>query len=274
MNFEGLTTYFMNNDPAGVRILRKNNSALDVLVIPRTQLKAARDLGDFATRHGVYFLIDDKDGVDQPQIYAGKTENGIVRLDDHKYTKDFWSLAVMFLADEASFSLDVIRGLEKVSIAAIAKSKRYTYTNKVDPKYKINFLQQQTVDRYFEEIVFVLKTLGIDLDPTEDGDKGDWHTTRNGICAYGRYAVGKFEVLPGSVIDFSRPVTGENYNKLRAKLLASGGIVEKPKGTFVLQTTLSFKTPSGASDFVLGGSTNGWAEWKNEAGKPLDILRK
>ena len=32
---------------------------------------------------------------------------------------------------------------------------------------------------------------------------------------------------------------------------------------------------SGASDFVLGGSTNGWTEWKNSEDKTLnDLYRK
>lgn len=43
-------------------------------------------------------------------------------------------------------------------------------------------------------------------------------------------------------------------------------------GKYILKVTLDFKTPSGASDFVLDGSTNGWIEWKNKDGKTLDEL--
>ena len=38
---------------------------------------------------------------------------------------------------------------------------------------------------------------------------------------------------------------------------------------FVLQKDLLFKTPSGASAFVLGAPTNGNAEWKTADGKSL-----
>jgi hypothetical protein len=31
-----------------------------------------------------------------------------------------------------------------------------------------------------------------------------------------------------------------------------------------------FKTPSAASDMVLGRSSNGWTEWKDKNGKTLD----
>ncbi|MBQ8622092.1 MAG: DUF4357 domain-containing protein [Oscillospiraceae bacterium] len=39
-----------------------------------------------------------------------------------------------------------------------------------------------------------------------------------------------------------------------------------------LNESLSFSFPSPAAMFVLGGSTNGWEEWKNKDGKTLDEL--
>lgn len=66
----------------------------------------------------------------------------------------------------------------------------------------------------------------------------------------------------------------EKYNKQRTELIEKNELVLQ-NGIYILQITLEFNTPSGASDFVLGGSTNGWVEWKNKAGKTLDeIFRK
>ena len=61
------------------------------------------------------------------------------------------------------------------------------------------------------------------------------------------------------------------YNKQRQELLDDGHIISE-NGKSILKITLTFNTPSGASNFVLGGSTNGWAEWKNSDGKTLDEL--
>lgn len=61
------------------------------------------------------------------------------------------------------------------------------------------------------------------------------------------------------------------YNRQREELLSKQSIV-KSEDKYVLKITLEFNTPSGASDFVLGGSTNGWVEWKNKDGKTLDEL--
>src|SRR5574344_337859 len=89
--------------------------------------------------------------------------------------------------------------------------------------------------------------------------------------AYGVYDGDKFQVLEGSQINLVKPTNLEKYNKQRTELLSNGNIVLE-NGIYILKTTLEFNTPSGASDFVLGGSTNGWTEWKNKDGKTLDEL--
>ena len=62
----------------------------------------------------------------------------------------------------------------------------------------------------------------------------------------------------------------KSYQALRKELFNSGVISKDEKGTYRLNENRSFGTPSGASDFVLGGSTNGWTEWKDANGRTLD----
>lgn len=78
-------------------------------------------------------------------------------------------------------------------------------------------------------------------------------------------------MLEGSQINIAKPANLEKYNRQRLELKSNGDIITK-NGSYILQTTLEFNTPSGASDFILGGSTNGWVEWKNKDGKTLDEL--
>lgn len=274
MNFESVTTFFKDNNPNGVRVCKKAGSVIDAYIIPRRMIKDAKELGDEVYRHGIYFLMDDGNGIAMPKMYAGKTENGIERLCSHKYTKDFWDLAVMFLADDVDFHLDVISALEKFAIDGVVKSNQYESENKIDPKVTVSKYQRQIVERYFADIKFVMSWIGYSLDPVASGDKGDWHTTRNGVVAYGRYSSSNFDVLPGSQVNMSKAVNCDAYNKLRKQLIDAGLLIQTGKGVFTLKKVVPFKTPSGASDFVLGGSTNGWGEWKNDQGKPLDVLRK
>lgn len=274
MKFKNITTHYLDNNPHGVRLLLIEGSVIQAIVIPRESLKDAKPLADELPRRGVYILVDGKEGKDLPKMYVGQTQNGINRLYDHKAKKDFWTLAVMFVAKDEHFHLDIISALEKVAIKSVVKSGRYESDNKADPKYQISIFQRQVLEGYLGDIKFIMATLGWPVDELEEKAQGMWHTTRNGITAYGDYSEGRFDVLPGSQIDFSREVDLASYQELRKSLLRSGKIVEEKKGVFILQKVVTFKTPSGASDFVLGGSTNGWAEWKNSLGAKLDILRK
>ena len=274
MKFKNFETYYLDCKPNGVRRCRIEGSVVEALVIPREAVKEAKTLANELPKHGIYFLIEDKEGIDLPKMYAGQTTNGIGRLYDHKANKEFWTLAVMFLSKDEHFRLDIISALESLAIKGIIESERYDSDNKVDPKFKISIYQQDVVENYFADIQFLMAALGWNIDKKPTGDKGEWQTKRNGIVAYGRYAEGRFDVLPGSRIDMEKPVKLERYNEQRKSLLRSKQIIKDNQGRFILKKIVSFKTPSGASDFVLGGSTNGWAEWHNDKGESLDTLRK
>ena len=274
MKFKNIVTYYLDGKPNGVRRCRIEGSVIEALVIPREAVKDAKALADVLPKHGIYFLIEDKEGIDLPKMYAGQTTNGLGRLYDHKANKEFWTLAVMFLSKDEHFHLDVISALESLAIKGIVESERYDSDNKVDPKFKISIYQQQVVENYFTDIKFLMAALGWNIEKKPVGDKGEWHTKRNKVVAYGRYAEGCFDVLPGSCIAMDKPVNLKKYNDQRASLLQSKQIVKDGQGRYILKKIVSFKTPSGASDFVLGGSTNGWAEWCNARGEQLDILRR
>ena len=77
-----------------------------LLLLYRTSIK----------RPGIYYLINEDEDNNIAQIYIGQTRNGIIRLDDHNRSKDFWNKAIMFLAESRTFTLDMISGLEKFAI--------------------------------------------------------------------------------------------------------------------------------------------------------------
>lgn len=269
-----LETIYHNGQPDGIRSIRRNLSTMTVYVIPRPLLAEAKTISGI-NRPGIYYLINENDDNKIAQIYVGQTRNGILRLDDHNRSKDFWNKAIMFLADNKTFSLDMISGLEKFAIIKAQESKRYKVENTVVPKYEIDEYDMASVEEIYDEIQFIMGTQGYKMDNVKSSTSSDiFHTTRNGISALGIYDGEKFQVLEGSQININKPVHLARYNKQRAELLASGEIVQVD-GKYFLNITIEFNTPSGASDFVLGGSTNGWVEWKNSEGKTLnEIFRK
>lgn len=269
-----LETIYHNGQPDGIRSIRRNLSTMTVYVIPRPLLAEAKTISGI-NRPGIYYLINENDDNKIAQIYVGQTRNGILRLDDHNRSKDFWNKAIMFLADNKTFSLDMISGLEKFAIIKAQESKRYKVENTVVPKYEIDEYDMASVEEIYDEIQFIMGTQGYKMDNVKSSTSSDiFHTIRNGISALGIYDGEKFQVLEGSQININKPVHLARYNKQRAELLASGEI-SQVDGKYFLNITIEFNTPSGASDFVLGGSTNGWVEWKNSEGKTLnEIFRK
>lgn len=270
-----LETIYYNGQPDGIRSIRRHLSTITTYVIPRPLLSEAKKISAI-TRPGIYYLINENDENKIAQIYIGQTRNGIARLDDHNRSKDFWNKAIMFLADNKTFSLDMISGLEEYAILKAHESKRYKVENSVSPKYEIDEYDLPSIEEVYDEIQFIMATLGYKMDDAKQNNDNReiFHTTRNGILAYGVYMGDKFQVLEGSQINLAKSATLEKYNKQRAELQASGDIVMQ-NGSNILKITLEFNTPSGASDFILGGSTNGWVEWKNTNGKTLDeIFRK
>ena len=267
-----LEIIYHNGQPDGIRSIRRHLSTMTTYVIPRPLLSEAKKLSGI-NRPGIYYLISENDDNKIAQIYIGQTRNGVVRLDDHNRSKDFWNKAIMFLADNKTFSLDMISGLEAYAIAKAHDSKRYKVENSVNPKYEIDEYDLPLIEEVYEEIQFIMATQGYKMDNSKVtlNEANTLHTTRNGITAFGVYDGEHFEVLEGSEIDMNRKCHSATMEKQRQTALANGNIVCVDV-KYKLTVSVSFTSPSSAAMFALGGSTNGWVEWKNKDGKTLDEL--
>ena len=271
-----LETIYHNGKPDGIRSIRKTLSTMTTYVIPRSLLTEAKNISGI-NRPGIYYLINESEDNKIAQIYIGQTRNGVARLDDHNQKKDFWNKAIMFLAESKTFTLDMISGLEKFAIIKALESKRYQVENAVIPKYEIDEYGLVSVEEIYEEIQFIMATLGYKMVDAKQGrNQADiLHTTRSDIVAFGIYDGEKFEVLEGSqVSDRLYGSISPAMKKQRDNAAKNGDIVVE--GTrHVLKKSVSFGSPSTAASFVLGASANGWTEWKNKDGKTLDeIYRK
>ena len=263
---------FHNGEPDGIRTYMQHLSTIKTYVVPRQYLAEAKKITGI-DHPGVYFLVNDETG-SLAKIYIGQTRNGITRLDDHNAKKDFWNKAILFLADGEHFTLNILSGLEKYAIEKAIDAKRYSVDNKAVPKYKISEYDLPIIEEIYEEIEFVMGTLGYRMSESVTSLQYIFTTSRRGIVAYGTYSGESFDVLPDSEIDFSKEVHIASYNEKRQAFLQDGTIIKRPDGRYILTKVVGFKSPSGASDFILGGSTNGWVEWKNNDGNTLnDIYR-
>lgn len=267
-----LEIIYHNGKPDGIRQVRRQLSTMTAYVIPRPLLAEAKRITGI-DRPGIYYLINEDDDNRIAQVYVGQTRNGVTRLDDHNRSKDFWNKAIMFLADNKTFSLDMISGLEAYAISKITASKRYRVENAVNPRYEIDEYDLPLIEEVYEEIEFIMATQGYKMEnaPLSLDREKLLYTTCNGIRGIGNYDGDQFEVLEGSEIDMSRRCHSDKIERQRQNAVQTGDIVKNGE-RYTLRVSVSFPSPSMAAGFVLGGNRNGWIEWKSRNGETMDAL--
>ena len=263
---------YIDGDPNGIVVSSMRMSPITAFVIPRNLLSVAKKIENI-NNPGVYFLVGEENENSIPEMYIGETSKGINRIFDHDKKKDFWSKVILFLADTRHFDQSFIDQLEEYLIEKAYKANRYKLHNGNIPNANKRPNDIDYIEKIYNEISFLMSSFGYPLENLSFAKKNNklFKTSRRGIEALGNYFADKFDLLEGSQIDISKRCSLDKYNQMREELINSGDL-QNVNDIYILNKTISFKTPSGASDFVLGGSTNGWTEWKDKNGKTLDEL--
>jgi len=254
--------------------------------IPRTELDKCKGRDDLS-QSGVYFLFGTSDQTGENVVYigqAGVRKNGegiLYRLQEHKRNpdKDYWTEAVVFTTSNNSFGPTEISYLENRFTNMAATAKRYIVKNGNDPTSgNITEEKESELEEFIDYAKIVMGTLGhkvfeplsqpitaVILTGEEKAQTDEtFFIKRSGANAQARLTSEGLVVLSGSVIrkdtvpscpDFAKTAREDNKDYIDAN-----GIIQKD---------ILFKTPSGASAFVLGAPTNGNVEWKTEDGKTL-----
>ncbi len=94
----------------------------------------------------------------------------------------------------------------------------------------------------------------------------------NNVEAQGVFNEGKMYVLAGSKVRKETVPSYSNANE-RNVILSEKAIEEK--NCYMIKERIEFSSPSAASSFCLGNSSNGWEDWKTRSGKTMnDVLRQ
>lgn len=265
-----LEIIYHNGQSDGIRLVRRNLSTMTAYIIPRPLLAEAKTLRGIC-RPGVYYLINENDYNKVTQIYVGQTRNGINRIEDHNRSKNFWNKAIMFLADDKTFTLDMISGLEKYAIQKAIESKQCAVENAVVPKYEIDEYDLASVEEVYEEIQFIMETQGFKMNNSSMimNKTEMFHTTRKDVNAQGIYDGENFIVLERSEVTKQATASCPKSTLGQRETAIMNGDMIESNGKYYLTKSFSFSSPSAAAGFVLGASANGLTEWKNKNGKTL-----
>ncbi len=283
---KSINLFLMDGDPSGRIKCTLANWTGVAYKIPRTELDKCKGRDDLS-QSGIYFLFGSSDQTGENVVYigqAGVRKNGegiLYRLQEHRRNpdKDYWTEAVVFTTSNNSFGPTEISYLENRFTNMAVATKRYLVKNGNDPTPgNVTEEKESELEEFVDYAQIVMGALGykvfeplaqlvrtaLTADSTTDVDSLTFYIKRSGANAQARLTSEGFVVLAGSQIRKDTVPSCPDHAK---------NVRENNKdyidGSSVLQKDILFKTPSGASAFVLGAPTNGNIEWKTEDGKTL-----
>lgn len=275
--------------------MSKPSSTVLVYKIQYRDLKLKNYGFDIPNQFIVYILFG-KNENGKDVVYVGKSKNGVAnRPTSHTDKYENWnSCYILTQFKERTFFNDgTIQYLEDKLNKQINKLGTYINTTETTATGTANKSDEEDCDDYLNEAYDMLFILGLDLynglreedsQPIEvfDGNEADSSQyiipdscfyisrklKRNGnrpVNAKMMVQDGKYIVLAGSEICMTETV-GVSVG---VKAIRNSDYVKQG----ILQRDVVFDSPSSAASFVIGGSSNGWSDWKTKDGVPIMAYR-
>ncbi len=128
------------------------------------------------------------------------------------------------------------------------------------------------MDEFFEDVKLIIGFAGYNFlaEINKDNEENLYYCKRNDIDAKAVFEDNKIIVLKDSKIS----ATEESYYNLknykREDLIKSNKVKNLDDNFMITLQDIIFTSPSSASSFCLGKSSNGWTNWKNSKSKTLD----
>ena len=278
---KSINLYLMDGEVSGrIKCTIPNWTGL-AFKIPRTSL----DLCKYRTelkQTGIYLLFGSDEKTGRQVVYIGQAsvrKNGegiLYRLMEHNRNpkKDYWNEAIAITTSNDSLGPTEISYLEHRFCQLANEAKRYDVKNENDPTLGNPSEEKMSeLEDFIDYARIVVGMLGhkvfVPLIDTESNmpETNEYFCSRNNSMASGIQTSDGFVVRKGSVL--SKSLTKSCPEYVIKKREQYKGIVDDSN---TLTEDVLFSTPSGASSFVCGASTNGNVEWKTKEGKTLKTI--
>jgi len=265
---KNIKLFLLDGEVNGRWICELSNWTGKAYKIPRNLLKECAQRSELQGP-GIYFLFGLQEDGD-PIIYIGESENLYERLIYHLKLKDYWNECIALFSKDDYLNKAHIKYLEHSFYTLAKEAKRYLVKNEnVPTKSAISEAEEAELQEFIHNARIIIGTLGhksfepitICNDNSEkyyferskgQGGKGVGMVTSEGFVVFkGAYV--KPEMLPSA---------NKWVNDLRKK--NSDKIIDSYTTEDIL-----FSSPSAASAFLCGGTSNGLIEWKNIEGIEL-----
>ena len=264
--------FLPSGDPSGIRIAEQTTSIIRLIEVPRSEMAEFVNMPE-SKQVGLYFLVS---GDNKEECYIGQSGDvGSRLMQHHKSEAKDWERALVLVSLTNNLTQTHVLYLESLSIEKAKACQRYDLLNgNGGQKPHTPIPLKADCDEIHDIGSLLLATLGYPIfEPlTEMNNKKDRQTfvcNRSGVKAEGVYTNEGMVVLKGSSAPMkTKRKTEPRFYEKRDELL-SKKVISQNVDRFVFERDYLFKTPSGASCFLLLGSSNGWVDWKTEKGVTL-----
>ena len=235
----------------------------------------------------LYLLVDE-----ERKVYIGQTRSFNSRVKDHLAKKKWWTKAYVFVSGSNRYNTASIEYLEYLAIRKGLSAVSYDLSEngQIPTEPTLEEWRRPEYDEIFEEIkffleyercfVFVKPEVNAQADaplqkeviipqPVAKDCPVFYLNHTNHTCVARGYPLNdgtkSFVVLKGSEISVKESNT--KGGSARVEMLKHCTLRGDEK--YVLNEDFVFDSPSGAAGACLGRNSNGYAEWKTEAGVTL-----
>lgn len=275
-----IQVFLPSGDARGIRVAEVTTRIVQAIEVPRNMLSDFFSMSE-SKQVAVYFLFGVSDA-DEPMVYIGQTGDLKARLEAHNKEKEFWQRAVVIISRTQSLTNTHTLYLEWKAIQKAEAAGRYKKTNSTrgGRPYITAPLEADCLE-IFDTTRIILGTLGYPvfeplLNKQQKNDENErFYCTRSGIHAVGEYTNEGFVVLKGSIGNSVVNASADTpaYHQNKEQLMQTNKITIKDTH-MVFNEDVLFSTPSGASSFVIGSSSNGWIDWKRKDGQTLNAVKR
>ena len=265
-----VTTYLIDGDPKGTQYVFISNKICQMYVIPRSNLSILNERQELRTP--AFYILLGEDESTKPKAYIGETENFRERVKDHDSKKTFWQKALLFISKDAAMTKADVQYLEHLAIAEAKQSNAFVLDeNKQTPKApNLPEYRKDDMDGFFEDVKFLTSFIGCAIfDVNKPKEEHLFFAKSHNCDAKGFYHTNGFTVIKGSALA-KTVVPSFKWKEKRQQLLDQYAVNKGDK--LVLESDITFASPSTASMFVLGRPSNGWLDWKDKEGQTLNAI--
>jgi len=281
---ETITTFLIKGTPRGPRRITIGNKVCRLYIIPRTDLDIIKDFPELSTP-GLYILVSDSET--NKMAYIGETTSFAQRVQNHKYHKEFWDRALVFVDSSAKIAKSHVQYLEYVAIkdALAAKTYQLTENSQIPNEPPLTLEMRSDAEKFYEDVKFLADFEDCDIfvkypsapelplfpaaETAPEPVENVFYCKSKKANAVGYFdPVGKRIVVKKDSIFSGDTVPSYRKPEERKEWLSVHTILSKGN-CYLLTDDVVFSSVSAASSMILGIQSNGWQDWKTADGRTM-----